>query len=145
MNNSLIDIGNIPHLSIAPGILKLIAKGGEEGENLGIASGSGTVCQAVKNGSYITGRQLLGAADINEIQGSWGSAWVDLGGHSLVLAGIFNGLSGFHRLWGLYPLWAIYIYWNGDQLYTGLPNGRTQIESFSASSCENSLVQKDGE
>jgi hypothetical protein len=51
MNNSLIDMENILHLSIAPGILKLIAKDGEEGENLGIVSVSGTVCQAAKNGS----------------------------------------------------------------------------------------------
>jgi hypothetical protein len=36
MNNSLIDIENIPHLNMAPGILKLMAKDGEEGENLGI-------------------------------------------------------------------------------------------------------------
>jgi hypothetical protein len=83
MNNSRIDIENIPHMSIAPGILKLIVKDEEEGENLGIASGSGIVCQAAKNGSYITGRQLLGEAGINEIQGSWRSAWVDLGGHRL--------------------------------------------------------------
>jgi hypothetical protein len=41
MNNSIIDIENIPHLSIAPGILKLIAKDNEKGENLGIMSGSG--------------------------------------------------------------------------------------------------------
>jgi hypothetical protein len=41
MNNSLIDIENIPHLSIAPGILKLIGRDGEQGENLGIAVGVG--------------------------------------------------------------------------------------------------------
>jgi hypothetical protein len=52
MNNSLIVIENIPHLRIAPGILKLIATDGEEGENLGIASGNGIVCQAAKNGSW---------------------------------------------------------------------------------------------
>jgi hypothetical protein len=63
-NSSLIDIENIPHLSIAPGTLKLIAK---DGENLGIPSGNGIVCQAAKNGSCMTGRQLLGEADINEI------------------------------------------------------------------------------
>jgi hypothetical protein len=51
MNNSLIDIDNIPHLSFAPGSLKLIVKDGKEGENLGIASGSGIVCQAAQNGS----------------------------------------------------------------------------------------------
>jgi hypothetical protein len=98
MNNPFIDIESIPHLSITPGILKLIAKDGEEGENLRIASGSGSgiVCQVAKNGSCITGRQLLGEADINEIQGSWRSAWVDLGGHRLVLAGIFNFLSALH-------------------------------------------------
>jgi hypothetical protein len=86
MNNSVIDIENIPHLSIAPDILKLIAKDGEEAENLGIASGSGIVCQAAKNGSCIRGRQLLGEASINKIQGSWRNAWVDLGGYRLVLA-----------------------------------------------------------
>jgi hypothetical protein len=70
MNNSFIDIENILHLNIAPGILKLIAKDGEDGENLGIASGSGIVCLAAKNRSCITGRQLLGEVDINEIQRS---------------------------------------------------------------------------
>jgi hypothetical protein len=58
MNNSLIDIGNNSRLSIAPSILKFIAKDGEEGENLGIANGSGMVWQAAKNGLCITGRQL---------------------------------------------------------------------------------------
>jgi hypothetical protein len=101
MNNSLIDIENIPHLSIGPGILKLIAKDGEEGGNLRIASGSGIICQAAKNRSCITGRQLFGEAGINEIHGNWRSAWVDLGGHRLVLAGTFNGLSALHPLWGL--------------------------------------------
>jgi hypothetical protein len=70
MNNSFIDTEKRPHLSITPGILKRIAKDGEEGENLGIANGSGIVCQAEKNGSCITDRQLLGEVDINEIQGS---------------------------------------------------------------------------
>jgi hypothetical protein len=79
MNNSIIDIEKIPHLSIAPDILKLIARDREEGENLGTASGSGIVRQAAKNESCITGRQLLGEAGISEIQGSWRSAWVDLG------------------------------------------------------------------
>jgi hypothetical protein len=79
MNNSLIDIENIPHLSIAPGILKLIAKDGDEGENLGIASESGIVFQAAKNGPCILGRQPLGEVGINEIRGSWRSPWVDFG------------------------------------------------------------------
>jgi hypothetical protein len=96
-------------LSIAPGILKLIAKDGEEANNLEIASGSGIVCQAAKNGSCITGRQLLGEAGINEIKGSWGRAWVDLWGHlCLVLADTFNGLSALHPFWGLHPVWTIY-------------------------------------
>jgi hypothetical protein len=98
MNNSLIDIEDIPHLSIPPGILKLIAKDGEDGENLGIASGSEIVCQAAKNGSCITGRQLLSEVGIFEIQGSLGSAWVDLGGHRLVLAATFHDLSASQPL-----------------------------------------------
>jgi hypothetical protein len=93
MNNSLIDIENIRHLNRAPGRLKFIAKDGEESENLGIASGSGIVCQAAKNGSSITGRQFLGEASINKIQGSWRNAWVDLGAIVWFWRGIFNGLS----------------------------------------------------
>jgi hypothetical protein len=97
MNNSLLDIENIPHLSIAPVILKFIAKDDEEGKNLGIASG--IVCQAAKTGLCITSRQLPGEAGINEIQGSWRSAWIDLGVHHLVLAGTFHGVSALHPLW----------------------------------------------
>jgi hypothetical protein len=56
MNNSLTDIENTTHLSIAPYILKLIAKYAEQSEDLGIASRSGIVGQAANNALYITGR-----------------------------------------------------------------------------------------
>jgi uncharacterized membrane protein len=67
MNNFLIDIENTTHLSIVPRVLKLIVKYAEEGQNLGIASGSGIVCQAANNASYITGRQPFDEAGINRI------------------------------------------------------------------------------
>jgi hypothetical protein len=74
MNNLHIDIENMTHLSITPRRLKLIAKYAEEGENLGLASRSGIVCQEVQNTSCITRRQLLDEASMNGIHGSRGSA-----------------------------------------------------------------------
>jgi hypothetical protein len=68
-NYSFIDIENTTHLSIAPHILRLIAKHAEEGENPRIASRSGIVGQAANNASCITRGQLLDEAGINGIQG----------------------------------------------------------------------------